>query len=276
MALDRVWLATDLGEGAVAPWAHALRICATAGRDLRVLHVRKGSDPPWASLPTARLLLTRWGFLPDDATLDDFASLGFKVHLKALEADEPSGLLGAMIEVQAPDLLVLGTHRPHGLQRLFEGSVGEDLARHSPRATLMVPDGCRPFVSPDEGTVSLRRILVPLGEVAAARALEHAMDLATALDQRPLEFVFVHVGPYREIPQLELPERPGWTYRTVNFRDGDVVGRVLEAATRENADLIAMATHGHDSWADAVWGTRTERVTRDAPVPVLIATLGVD
>ncbi|MCB9674482.1 MAG: universal stress protein [Alphaproteobacteria bacterium] len=273
MAFDRVWLATDLGAEAIEPWAHALRICATAGTDLRVLHVRKGTEPPWSQLPTPRMLLTKWGFLPDDASVDDFARLGFKVHLQALEAENPAGLLGAMIEVNAPDLLVLGTHRPSGLRRLFDGSVGEELARHAPRATLVLPDGARPFVDLSEGTVRLRRIIVPLGDRAAQKGLDTAIELVEALDERPVEFLFVHVGPYSEIPQLQLVEKPGWSYRTINFREGAIVGRILEAATAEQVDLISMATHGHDSWWDSVWGSRTERVMRDATVPVLTSML---
>lgn len=273
MALERVWLATDLSAVAASPWAHALRICATVGTDLRVLHVKKGEQPAWSQLPTPRRLLTKWGFLPEDATLDDFNSLGFRIQMQALEAENPKGLLGAMIEVSAPDLLILGTHRPSALQRLFDGSVGEELARHAPRSTLIIPDDSRPFVDDDSGVVRLRRVVVPLGDKAAQRGLSSALELVEALDERPVEFIFVHVGLYSEIPQITLPERPGWSFRTINFRDGPVVGRILEASTSEDADLIAMATHGHDSWSDAIWGSRTERVMRDATVPVLMSTL---
>lgn len=274
MAFERVWLATDLGVDALLPWTHSLRICATSGMDLRVLHVRHGTAPPWSQLPTPRMLLTKWGFLSEDATVEEFEQLGFKIHLQALDAEHPAGLLGAMIEVDGPDLVVLGTHRPTGLQRLFDGSVSETLARHSPRATLVIPDGSRPFVAPAEGTIQLRRILIPLGEADAVPGLAAAMELADSLQSQPVEFIFVHVGPHAEIPQVDLPERAGWTFRTVNFREGTVVGRVLEAATSWDVDLIAMATHGHDSWWDNVWGSRTERVLRDANVPVLMATIG--
>lgn len=273
MALERIWLATDLSDEVLEPWAHALRICATSGVDLRVLHVHKGESPPWEQLPTLRLLLTQWGFLSEDAGLDDFRALGFKVRLEALDASNPRGLLGAMVEVHAPDLLVLGSHRPVGLERLLDGSISEELARRAPRSALIIPDRAQNFVEPISGNVRLRKILIPAGEKGAQRAVDAAAELVAALDAGPVEVVFVHVGPYGTIPQLTIPEGKGWTSRTQQFSDGQVVARVLETAASENVDLIAMATHGRDSWSDALWGSRTERVLRKSPVPVLMTKI---
>jgi nucleotide-binding universal stress UspA family protein len=267
---ERVWLATDLNEEAVGPWSHALRICATSGADLRVLHVHRGPEITWSNLPMPRTLLIRWGFLPEDATLEDYAALGMRVRLDALAADHPLGILEAMADVQAPDLLVVGRRPPSPLRRLLDGSVSEALARQTSHPTLVVPDGARPFVSATTGAVRLTRVLIPLGEVGALTALTAAGALADGLQAPNVEFVFVHVGPHSEIPRSDLPDHPGWTYRTVNFHDGAVVGRVLEAATREEVDLIAMATHGHDSLSDTLWGSHTERVLRDAQVPLLV------
>lgn len=275
MPIERVWLATDLTDDAVAPWAHAMRICASVGADLRVLHVKKGGTPvtPWSHLPTPRALLVGWGFLGEDATLADFERLGFRVRLDALEADHPIGLLTAMVEVHAPDLVVVGQRPPSALRRLLDGSVSETLARRSPHPTLVIPAGARPFVDPPTGAIRLKRVLVPAGDARVIQAYEGLREVAHALDATALEIVFVHVGLRADIPQLELPEDPGWTHRTVSFRDGPVVGRILEAAAREDVDLIVMATDGHDTLADAVWGSRTERVLHDSPVPVLVTRL---
>lgn len=273
MSFERIWLATDLGDEALHPWAHALRLCANAAKDLRVLHVRKGTSPPWTQLPSPRRLLTLWGLVPDDATLEDFDALHFHVRMQALEAEHPVGLLGAMVEVEGPDLLVLGTHRPQGIERLMEGSVAESLARKAPGAALIVPDGARPFVIPDSGAVRLTRILVPAGEAGAQRGVDAALDLVDALGVTNVEFVFVYVGAYSDVPQLDLPDREGISNRFVRFAEGSIVGRILEASIAEQVDLIAMATHGRDTWWDGVWGSRTERVLRDSPVPLLMATI---
>ncbi|MCA9566882.1 MAG: universal stress protein [Myxococcales bacterium] len=273
MAFESIWLATDLGKEAIGPWAHALRICVASSTDLRVLHVRQGTVPDWTQLPSPRRLLTGWGFVPEDASLDDFAALGIHVRMQALEAEHPVGLLAAMIHVEEPDLLVLGTHRPHGVERLLEGSVGETLARRAPGAALLVPDGARPFVVPDDGTLRLRKILVPAGEAGAQHGIDAALQLLDALGVASAEIVLVYVGAAETAPLLRTPERDGVHWRYVRYADGPIVGRILETATAEDVDLIAMATHGRDSWWDGVWGSRTERVLRDAAVPVLAATI---
>ncbi len=129
------------------------------------------------------------------------------------------------------------------------------------------------MVKPFEGTVTLRKVPVPVGGDAGAGAVDAVVALADALDAFPLQVIFVHVGPYQDIPQLELPERPGLEYRTVNYREGGVVERILSTIDEEGVDLVAMATHGHDSWWDRIAGSRTERVLRESPVPVLMTPI---
>jgi nucleotide-binding universal stress UspA family protein len=54
------------------------------------------------------------------------------------------------------------------------------------------------------------------------------------------------------------------------LRHGDVVEQLLAAASEANADLIAMATHGRSGVARAWFGSVTERVLAESPVPVLV------
>jgi nucleotide-binding universal stress UspA family protein len=56
-------------------------------------------------------------------------------------------------------------------------------------------------------------------------------------------------------------------------REGDVVAEILNAA--QDADLIVMATEGRQGVIDAMRGSVTERVVRDAPCPVLAVPAGV-
>jgi nucleotide-binding universal stress UspA family protein len=56
---------------------------------------------------------------------------------------------------------------------------------------------------------------------------------------------------------------------TRSARSGNVVDEILAAAAECQADLIAMATAGHQGFLDALRGSTTERVLRHAPCPVL-------
>ncbi len=55
----------------------------------------------------------------------------------------------------------------------------------------------------------------------------------------------------------------------VTKAQGDVVGAIVAAATDWHADLIGMPTAGHHGFLDALRGSTTERVLRQAPCPVL-------
>jgi len=46
---------------------------------------------------------------------------------------------------------------------------------------------------------------------------------------------------------------------------------IVRTAKVEGADLIVMATRGHDSVSDRILGSTTERTLRHAPCPVLVA-----
>jgi nucleotide-binding universal stress UspA family protein len=73
------------------------------------------------------------------------------------------------------DLVAVGTHRRHGPQRWWLGSVAEAVVRHSPRPVLVVPDGAVAAGAPGATT-----ILAAGGQDASAEAWVDA--LKTALD----------------------------------------------------------------------------------------------
>jgi len=54
---------------------------------------------------------------------------------------------------------------------------------------------------------------------------------------------------------------------------GDPATEIMRAASEHQCDLIAMATHGRTGLGHFLLGSVTERVVREAPVPVL--TMGV-
>lgn len=50
---------------------------------------------------------------------------------------------------------------------------------------------------------------------------------------------------------------------------GEAAKEILQAANRDGADLIVMATHGRSGLDHFVLGSVAERVVRESPVPVL-------
>jgi nucleotide-binding universal stress UspA family protein len=166
-----------------------------------------------------------------------------------------------------PDLLVLATHQREGLSRWLHKAVAEPLARRSRAMTLFVPQHSRGFVSPVDGAVTLRRILVPVDHSPSGQAaVEEAYFLAAGFDRRGVVFKLLHVGA--GMPTLYLPHRPGWRWEE-RVVPGDPVERILKEESEWAPDLVVMASQGHRDFLDALRGSTTERVLRGAHCPVL-------
>lgn len=272
----RILLPTDLGAGTPGAYAHAFRLALGSLGDLHVVHVHAPDQrPDWGHLPSARELLVRWGRLDGEAGVDAFERLGVRVGFTAVPSLELEDPIKTLVSEDPPDLLVLATQARKGMARLQVASVAEDLARHADVAALFVPVDARPFVDDMTGSVSLRTVVVPVGSVDDARlALREAMRLVESYQAAPTEFVLVHVGDKSTMPPLFLADDdPRWTFR-IDLRHGPLGQEILSAIEAHDADLVVMATKGHDSVVDWLRGSRTETVVRHAACPVLAIPMG--
>lgn len=133
------------------------------------------------------------------------------------------------------------------------------------------------------------RILIPLEHSAAdAGIVEYVRPLARMCGST---LVFIHVADgwaARNISQLQLRESDemrddrayleqiaaevaaeGFQTEAI-LATGDPGTEIALAATRENCDLIAMATHGHKFFADLWRGSVANEVRHRSLVPVLL------
>lgn len=271
--LKRLVLATDLASDAPDVFAQALGLALRLRAELYLVHVADTEAPEasWATLPTVREVLERWGRLRPEASYEAFEALGVRVH--AIERRPTDGDVTAAVirRVSAlhPDLLLLGTHQRTGLAQLLRGSVAETVSRGTLRSTLFLPTPVRPLVLPETGAVALRRVLVP---IAAGAELSPAFfvqldRLAAQLTDGHVQFVLLHVGTFDTIPEVPIPERARWSWKA-EVRRGDPATQILEAEVAHEVDLVAMATRGHDSLLDDLLGSVTERVVRRTRCPV--------
>jgi nucleotide-binding universal stress UspA family protein len=58
---------------------------------------------------------------------------------------------------------------------------------------------------------------------------------------------------------------------SAQVHQGQAWRRIVDVARVEQADLVVMATRGHDSLADRFLGSNTDRVVRHAACPILVA-----
>ena len=77
---------------------------------------------------------------------------------------------------------------------------------------------------------------------------------------------FLHVGTSPPaLPRLASP----FASNDVETREGDVVETIVETARSMDVDAVALPTAGHHGFLDAIRGSTTERIVRQAPCAVL-------
>ena len=272
MKLDRIFHPSDFTHGDESAFVHALRIAVAARARLQLLHVKKPDDHvEWSNFPHIRATLARWGLLDANATEDDLARLGLRVGKSQRAGDDPVAAITTFITEHQPDLLVLSTHQRSGMDRWLRDSIAEPVARQTSAATLFVPRTADGFVDSTSGRVQLRKVLIPVDKTPNPQlAVDAALSLARTLLCTGTHFELLHIGSSVDRPNVSLALEPGWT-SDYQYSDGSVVDLILTSLRIGDIrpDLIVMATHGHHGFLDALRGSTTERVLRNAPCPLL-------
>lgn len=272
--VDSILHPSDFSAGSLTAFHHALKTAIIAKSKFTILHVSPEAAAAWTDFPGVRETLERWGILPPGSPKSAVPQLGIDVR-KAIARDaSPAKSVLRYLEEHPADLIVLATHSHEGRASWLRQSVAEPIARHSGQMTLFIPDHVPGFVSAEDGAVSLNRILIPIAAKPRPQpALAAAIRVAVRLQRPRGEFVLLHVGEAGSMPEVNCPEIPGWQWKRVS-RTGDVIGGIVGTAAKEAADLIVMSTDGRNGFLDALRGSHSERVLRNAPCPLLTVPEG--
>jgi nucleotide-binding universal stress UspA family protein len=264
---------TDLSPTSEAAYFHALKLGLAAHAHLSLVHFHDyetNEAPTLDSFPNVRETLTRWGLLPDGVPQSAVSErLGLYLSKGEFQAIDPEAGLTHLLHEKGAEFIVLGTRGLRGLQRLFERSFSEDLARDARIPTLFVPEGVAGFVNWQTGEVRLKNVLIPVAEEPDPRAaITVAARLCRLLDQKA-KLHLLHVGEGAS-PE---PRPVGAGFNRI-VRSGPVVGTIVDVAREVTADVIVMATAGHKGFLDALRGSTTEEVLRKAGRPLLAVPEG--
>jgi len=226
-----------------------------------------------------------------------FADVAVECHVHTSEIDDVARSIVEHVNELAPDLIVMCTHGQGGLRRRLFGSKAQQVIALSKTPILLIPP------APDtRAEFHCARILVPLdGEAEHEQGLRAAIDLAQVC-QAELHLVYViptvdrlkgddlatgRFLPHTMAAVLDMQQEEAVEYlgcHIVNLREvgltvsaevgrGDVVNVIVAAAKNQQADLIAMGTHGK-SGIDAIWsGSLTPIMSDRSPVPLLLVPI---
>ena len=265
---------TDFSESSRVAFHHALKTALLARSKLTLLNVSTGGNSEWSDFPGVRETLERWGALPKGSAKAAVGELGIQARKVIAEKAEPVSAVIDFLEKHPTDLIVLATSQRDGRVRWLGGSVSEPLTRKSGETTLLIPSDVAGFVSDRDGSIDIRKVLIPVASSPPALpALNAAARLITRFGCTQGTFVLVHIGKADTMPALRCPEVPGWTWEK-DMRGGDVIQGIVNAAKDHAADLIVMSTDGRNGFLDGVRGSHSERVLRHGVAPLLTVPVG--
>jgi nucleotide-binding universal stress UspA family protein len=264
---------SDFSSASKVAFGHSLKIALQSKAKLDIMHVEAHLKPEkahWLDFPAVRATLTRWSILPSGVQQKEVAKAGLRIRKILTSSADPVESMLRHFHRFPPDLIVLATHQREGLDRWLHKAVAEPLARRSRAMTLFIPHEGGGFVSPNDGSVALKKILVPIDhDPDPQSALDRALLLARGLNCVAGEFRLIHIATdNRKPPVVDLPLGRGWSFETI-VRRGEVVDEILKAEANWRPDLMVLATQGHMGFLDALRGSTTERVLRRAHCAVL-------
>jgi nucleotide-binding universal stress UspA family protein len=260
---------TDFTQASQTAFVHALKLALVMQTKLSIMHVDSDvAREHFEDFPRVRPILTQWGLLRNGSSKESVTSLGIQIKKIRAVGDDPAQAFLHHLEFHPADLLVLSTEQRTGLDRWLHRPVAEPTARGAHLPTLFVPSHVEGCVSAQDGTTRLRRILIPVDRAETAqRTIDAATVTAEALGSMALNMQLVHVGG-DPMPPIRQHQRPGWTWCQTHCQ-GNVVDWIIGMGAEYDVDLIVMTTEGHQNWSDALRGSTTERVVREARCPVL-------
>ncbi len=285
---------TDFSPCAERAYAHAVHLARTLEARLHVLSVVYRPEDAAAS---------PMSFLPLGS--DELAvQLGLESYRRVSEKgedDDPLDVVNVQLQSnsawrtildygaeQDVDLIVMGTHGRHGIDRLLLGSVAEQVVRRAGCPVLTVREARSVERPHREAPV----MVVPVDfSPSSTLTLEYARDLAALYGAR---LALVHVVEQVNLPNVygidpipvvapdlqsrslealeqlasaTLPEDQPYDCTVLVGHAGH---DIVEFANDRDADMVVIATHGLTGLKRFLMGSVTEQVLRAASCPVFI------
>lgn len=265
---------TDFSESSLIAFHHALKAAMLTRSKLTLLHVSTDRSLQWSDFPGIRQTLESWGVLPKGSAKSAVSELGITAgKIVANERDPVEAVLG-FLEKNPTDLIVLATSQRANHSRWLGKSVSAPVTRKAGQMTLLIPGEGRGFVSGNDGSVKLNKILVPVASTPRPEpALKAAARFVQKFNCSEGTITVLHVGESNTMPALRFPEVAGWTWKK-ELRTGEVIDGIVKTAEALEADLIVMSTDGRNGFLDGLRGSHSERVLRYSATPLLTVPVG--
>ncbi|GJL55490.1 MAG: hypothetical protein NPIRA02_26220 [Nitrospirales bacterium] len=266
--MNNIFHPTDFLSQPDIAFAHALKLAWATSSRLTLFHVNEHLDElNWQDFPSVRKTLAKWDLPYKENPTHHISYSKIDVEKILYKGKDPSSSILEHLERHPADLIVLATHQLGG--RPFFHSVSEPVLRKSHIMTLFIPFSAEGFVSPENGTLNLQNILIPIDHDPRPHVAFNAVTtLIHVLGCEDVSVAVLYIGNQEEMPEYYPTQRNNATWHRI-ARSDNVVEGIVQAEKDIGANLIVMPTQGHQGFLDALRGSTTEQIVRKARCPVL-------
>ncbi|HLY74586.1 MAG TPA: universal stress protein, partial [Planctomycetota bacterium] len=243
---------------------HLETLLESQDADVTLVHVI--SDLEVSKIQGTRAYLT--------AAAKELQAKGVVIDVHVL-VGRPAPMIVRMAVQGGYSLILMCSKGKKGLSRLVLGSVTEEVLRRSPLPVLVVHP-----LGTSKRKLRLKRIVVALdGSHRSASILPYLAPLAKATGSKLLFMTAVDPLAKNDMPvevvsnnlfrEQKLMHRQG-IKTELAIRYGDPATEILAFSDVQDADLLAIATHGRTGVDRMVYGSVAESVLRSGELPMLV------
>jgi nucleotide-binding universal stress UspA family protein len=280
---EDILLPFDGSDGAAEALHHAAEIAHWTDATIHVLFVADTARESITVVETQVVdALVREGEDIVDEAEKTLQTLGAEYDSDVVQG-RPAQTIVEYADQYDHDLIIMPTHGREGVSRYLLGSVTEQVVRLASVPVLTAR------MQPDEQlTFPYENILVPTdGSASAARAAEHSLSLASALDATVHVLSVVDetvLGPdvrstiSAEREQVATDavddfvakaERHGVSDTVRHVERGSPIEVILDTIDSNDIHAVVMGTAGRRGSERILLGSVAEKTVRSAPVPVI-------
>jgi nucleotide-binding universal stress UspA family protein len=266
--LKTILVCSDGSEESKAALAQALALAKECGSRIHLLQVVAIIPEFEASAMDLMVLVGEEVSRQLAATKTAAAAAGVDLETRMSRGVSVAGTILEEAEEIKPDVIIMGRYGRTGLERLLVGSVTARVIGHSHFNVLVVPKG---------GSIAFDRILAASdGSPYSQAAFAAALDLARG---REGKLFGVSVATEEgEIPRaqdiirqmMSAANQAGMPFQGMMPQGAAADQGIIQAAIKNEVDLIVMGSHGRTGLKRLLMGSVTERVIGQSPCPVLV------
>jgi nucleotide-binding universal stress UspA family protein len=262
----KILVPTDMSPASEAALRYARYFHERFGSEALVLHAHHFELPPYFS--SSQMAALKRELKHATTAAQEYVQqlsasiLGFSPEVKIVESPPVDAIL-ELSRSEPIDMILMGMHGHHGIDRVWMGSVTEQVIRQGSIPVLAVRS------APSE--TPIQRILCPVNPSDTGKqALHYAAEVSRVMQARLIVLHAVEPGAEPlPCPLVDDPIKANCQVEEISL-NGNATRSIAEASKNMNPDLIIMGAERKSSVLGDFFSSTTSSVMQMARSPLLI------